>query len=60
MTLIDTHAHLDSDDFDADRAAVIERARSAGVEPMIAIAVTADSSAAVLKLAAENDEEASS
>src|ERR1700730_16832539 len=55
MSLIDTHAHLDSDDFDADRAVVIERAKLAGVELMIAIAVTADSSAAVVRLAAEND-----
>lgn len=51
--LIDTHAHLDSDDFDADRPAMIERAIAAGVERMIAIGVTADSSAAVVKLAAE-------
>ena len=55
MSLIDTHTHLDSEDFDADRAEVIERAKSAGVERMIAIAVTADSSAAVVRLAAEND-----
>jgi TatD DNase family protein len=53
--LIDTHAHLDSEDFDADRAAVIQRANAAGVEGMVAMAVTADSSAAVVKLAAENE-----
>jgi TatD DNase family protein len=29
--LLDSHAHLDDADFDADRAAVIERARAAGI-----------------------------
>jgi len=29
--LLDSHAHLDDSDFDADRAAVIERARAAGL-----------------------------
>jgi TatD DNase family protein len=53
MALIDTHAHLDQEDFAADRREVIARAVAAGVEAMIAIGVTADSSAAVVKLAAE-------
>ncbi len=35
--MIDTHCHLDSPDFDADREAVINRALDAGVELMVAI-----------------------
>ncbi len=35
--MIDSHCHLDSADFDADRDAVIERAIAAGVEHMLAI-----------------------
>jgi TatD DNase family protein len=53
MPLVDTHAHLDQAEFDADRAAVIERARAAGVETIVAIGVTADSSAAVVRLTEE-------
>jgi TatD DNase family protein len=37
VTLVDSHCHLDSRDFDADREAVIARARAAGVETMLAI-----------------------
>ncbi|MBM4310808.1 MAG: TatD family deoxyribonuclease, partial [Deltaproteobacteria bacterium] len=37
--LIDTHAHLDLEDFDADCDAVIARARAAGVERIITIGI---------------------
>jgi TatD DNase family protein len=37
MKLIDSHCHLDSEQFNADREAVIERAFEAGVEHMMAI-----------------------
>ncbi|HEX2715429.1 MAG TPA: TatD family hydrolase, partial [Candidatus Acidoferrales bacterium] len=37
MELIDSHAHLDLPQFDADRAAVLDRARQAGVRLLLAI-----------------------
>jgi len=37
VRLIDSHTHLDDAQFNVDRAAVIERARAAGVERMLAI-----------------------
>jgi TatD DNase family protein len=49
--LIDTHAHLDDEQFAADLPAVLERAQAADVETIIAIATTAPSSAASLALA---------
>lgn len=35
--LLDSHAHLDDSQFDADRDAVIERARAAGVKYLLAV-----------------------
>jgi TatD DNase family protein len=37
LSLVDSHAHVDSADFDADREAMLERARAAGVEAILAI-----------------------
>ncbi len=35
--LVDSHAHLDDSDFDADREAVIERARAAGLRYLLTV-----------------------
>lgn len=53
MQLIDTHAHLDQEDFDADRAEVIERAQAVGVETIVCIGTTAAASDKVVRLASE-------
>ena len=53
MLLVDTHAHLDQEEFDADRAQVVDRARQAGVRAIITIGTTSDSSAKGVQLTAE-------
>ncbi|MCI0333799.1 MAG: TatD family hydrolase [Planctomycetes bacterium] len=53
MRLFDTHAHLDQPEFEDDRAAIIARAAEAGVENIIAIGISADTSQVCIELAAE-------
>jgi TatD DNase family protein len=53
--LIDTHAHLDFPQFDADRHAVIERARAAGVLGIVNVGTDLGSSLRAVTLAAEKD-----
>jgi len=53
LTLIDTHAHLDAQEFDADRGEVIRRAQQAGVRAIVCPALSARSSAAVVHLAGQ-------
>jgi len=54
MQLIDTHAHLYSKQFDGDRAAVMQRAREAGLGKVLLPAIDATSHEAMLKLEEEN------
>ena len=52
--MIDTHCHLDDEQFAADRAEVVGRAAAAGVETMIAIGTTVADSASSLRIAEAN------
>ena len=49
--MIDTHCHLDDEQFEADRDAVVARAVAAGVDRMISLGTTAASSRAAVRLA---------
>jgi TatD DNase family protein len=55
VTLIDTHAHLDFPQFDADRQAVIERARVSGVVGIVNVGTGLGASRRAVALAAEQD-----
>ena len=49
--LIDTHAHLDSHQYDSDRSAVIERARQSGISQILTVGCDLPSSQASIALA---------
>lgn len=50
-SFFDTHAHLDQEEFAADLPEVLARAKAAGVESILAVGVSAASSAATIELA---------
>ena len=56
MSYVDTHAHLDVEEFRDDLPAVIARAKESSVGAVICPGITADSSEAAVRLAAENRE----
>ena len=49
--MIDTHAHLDDPQFDADRDAVIQRSLAAGVEAIVCVGTTLATSRVAIDLA---------
>ncbi|MEA3339440.1 MAG: TatD family hydrolase [Chloroflexota bacterium] len=55
MRLTDSHAHLNFTQFDADRDAVIERAREAGVTAILNVGTDLASSKASIALAQQHD-----
>jgi TatD DNase family protein len=54
MQLFDTHAHLDQPEFDDDRDEVISRARAVGVEHILAVGISADTSQVAIDLASQH------
>jgi TatD DNase family protein len=54
MELIDTHAHLEDEQFAADLPSVLDRARAAGVATVVAIGTTLHTSRRVVQLARKN------
>ena len=52
IALVDTHAHIDGEDFEADREETLSRAKRAGVVAVVTFGDTMEASARVVKLAA--------
>ncbi|MBN1590166.1 MAG: TatD family hydrolase [Pirellulales bacterium] len=55
MSLIDTHAHLDDSRFDADLDEVVARAAAAGVERVVCVGISAETSEMAVRLAEQYD-----
>jgi len=55
FSLIDTHCHLEMDDFDPDRDEVIKRAKDAGIEAIITIGSDVESNIQALELSEKYD-----
>ncbi len=51
VILFDTHTHIDQDDFDQTRDAVLQQAREAGVTQLVAVGCTAEASRKSVQLA---------
>ena len=56
MTIIDTHSHIDMEDFNEDFDAVLQRAKEAGVEKIIIPAAEAASFDRIIQLIQTHDE----
>lgn len=52
MPLVDTHCHLDQEEFDSDRETALDRAHVAGVDLILSVGTTAVSSEVTVELAA--------
>ncbi len=51
VMLVDSHAHLEMDEFDGDRDAVIHRAREKGVNGIVTVGVNLEDSRKAVVLA---------
>lgn len=52
ISLVDTHAHIDGEDFESDREEMLARAKQAGVVAVVTFGDTMEASARVVNLAA--------
>ena len=55
IRLVDTHAHIDGEDYGADREEMLARAKEAGVVAVVTFGDTMEASARAVKLAAEHE-----
>ena len=55
ISLVDTHAHIDGEDFDGDREEMLIRAEKAGVVAVVTFGDTMESSARVVKLTSSHE-----